>query len=90
MGELEFKAAGQIWALAPMDILVMPENMPYIYTNVGLSEVVFFDTRGRVKPGAKTIYYESDPGWPARSGRPYSPCRSEEYIGAKTRMSLEP
>lgn len=67
LGEVDFSAAGCVWPLEPRDILLLPANTPYIYTNVGLSEVLFFDIAAKRPPGVRNTYYESDPGWPVRS-----------------------
>lgn len=63
-GEVEFNAAGRRWHLEPLDLLMMPANTPYVYTNIGLIESLFCDTGGRAPAGTASVYYESDPGWP--------------------------
>ncbi len=63
-GEVEFTAAGRRWHLEPLDLFMMPANVPYVYTNIGLVESLFCDTGGRVRAGSTTVYWESDPGWP--------------------------
>jgi quercetin dioxygenase-like cupin family protein len=65
LGESEFSMAGRIWPLKPLDILMIPANTPFIYTNVGLSEVLHLSFSRKLQPGSGT-YYESDPGWPVR------------------------
>jgi quercetin dioxygenase-like cupin family protein len=65
-GEVEFTAAGRIWPMQPMDLLMVPANVPYAYTNVGLTEAIFCDATGRIPTGTSTTYWKVDPGWPVR------------------------
>jgi quercetin dioxygenase-like cupin family protein len=70
LGEVEFTAAGELWPLRPLDILVIPANVPYIYTNVTFTEALFFDVFHKRPTGQKNLYWESDPGWPIREDAP--------------------
>lgn len=63
---VEFQAAGRRWPLGPRDILLMPAETPYAYTNYGVSEAIFLSIGGKTLPGKKGAYFTGDPGWPAR------------------------
>jgi quercetin dioxygenase-like cupin family protein len=66
-GEIEWTAAGQKWPLIPRDLFIMRPGIPYVYTNLGMSEAIFFDIGGPVpKNSGGTVYWKSDPGWPVR------------------------
>lgn len=84
-GETEFAAAGEKWPLKPFDILTLPAATPYTYTNFGLSEAVFFSIGGKLPPGKKGVYFESDPGWPIRSDVKTLDIEIDPYGDAKIR-----
>ena len=66
-GELELACGGGTWPLSPRDMLYIPPNVPYSYSNFGMSESVFLDIGAPpLRAGLSTVYYESDPGWPVR------------------------
>jgi hypothetical protein len=51
-----------------LDILRIPGTMPFIYTNVGMADVLHLSFGPPRQPGqmGASTYYESDPGWPVR------------------------
>jgi quercetin dioxygenase-like cupin family protein len=63
-GEIEFVAGGRVWPLEPLDILFLPAQTPYIYRNVSMAPEHFFLIMSERPDGARSTYYESDPGWP--------------------------
>jgi hypothetical protein len=67
-GSVEFEAAGQVWALGTADLLMLPGNIPYKYSNHALETAVFFDIGSVYGTGTKDpptrVYFQRDPGWP--------------------------
>jgi quercetin dioxygenase-like cupin family protein len=67
-GSVEFAAAGQVWALATADLLMLPGNTPYRYSNHAQEMAVFFDIGSVYGTGSKDpptrVYFQRDPGWP--------------------------
>lgn len=66
-GDVEWNLAGRLWRWDRYDIFTLPKDTAYIYSNIGLEPVLFFDI-GTTPPvaGSMSKYYESDPGWPPR------------------------
>jgi mannose-6-phosphate isomerase-like protein (cupin superfamily) len=60
-GEVDFSAADAIFPLEPNDILWMPARTPYLYSNVGLSDALFYDLWPEPKPGETRKYYDTNP-----------------------------
>jgi mannose-6-phosphate isomerase-like protein (cupin superfamily) len=69
-GEVVFTAAGAEWPLKPFDVFMMPEDTPYIYSNPGSQEMLFFDIGGPRPSGKDNVYYAGDPGWPPAPDAP--------------------
>jgi quercetin dioxygenase-like cupin family protein len=65
--EVEFAAAARKWPLGRFDFLLLPAGTPFIYTNFGLDEALFFSIGGELPPGRKGSYFAEDPGWPIRA-----------------------
>jgi hypothetical protein len=67
-GSTEFAAAGQLWTLGTADLLILPGNTPYKYSNYDLETAVFFDIGSIHGVGTKDpptrFYFERDPSWP--------------------------
>jgi quercetin dioxygenase-like cupin family protein len=68
--EVEFRAAGREFPLNRFDLLIIPGGTPYSYINYGLAECVFLSIGGKLPPGKKSAYFDSDPGWPIRADAP--------------------
>lgn len=66
-GDVEWNLANRLWRWKKHDIFFNPKRTPYIYSNIGLEPVLFFDIGGSMRPGVVTRYWDSDPGWPAGS-----------------------
>jgi len=81
--EVEFKAGGREFRLAPLDFLLIPAGTPYQYTNYALSEVVFLSIGGKLPPGKKGTYFASDPGWPIRADAPVIKVVIDKYGDAR-------
>lgn len=59
-GEFEFRVPGRRFRLAPLDLLMLPNNMPYVYSNFGMADALFFDILERTVPRAPTTYFGND------------------------------
>ena len=66
-GSVQFNAAGERWGLEPFDLFMMRYGTPYSYSNVGTTEVLFFDIGGNAYAAGGSTYYADDPGWPVRA-----------------------
>ena len=60
VGEFEFRVPGDRFRLAPLDLLMLPCNMPYDYSNFGMSDALFFDFLEKTVPRQPTVYFNSE------------------------------
>ena len=66
VGEIEFECGGRVYPMEKLDFLLIPAQMPYKYTNFGLTEELHLSIGGILEPGRKGVYFHDDPGWPIR------------------------
>ncbi len=83
--DVEFNAAGRQWPLSPFDLLLMPAETPYTYTNYGFTEAVFLSIGGKAPPGRTGAYFSADPGWPARADAKRLSTETDIYGNARVK-----
>jgi quercetin dioxygenase-like cupin family protein len=86
-GEVEFAAGGEVWAIKPFNLLLIPAGTPYKYTNYSLTETVFLSIGGKLPPGQKGTYFSSDPGWPISADAKTMEVEIDAYGDARVKTS---